>query len=239
MEPLAIRNDLPTDNPAGGVLLGLLRAEPVAPQAYPPGFDRVLDARLALEVRAGADATLEARRLAARDMLRNGRYKPTGRGKPASEYLVRAAHEGFPRINAVVDIANLMSLQERLPISLWDLDRIGAWPMRFRLGAPGEHYVFNVGGQTLEVADLVVGCRLTPETGPEGEPVVSPIKDSQLAKTADGTYRVAACVYAPLTTVSRTDMDEICARFAHWLMACGSGVTVRHAIAAPGEAVSL
>ncbi len=29
-----------------------------------------------------------------RKLLRHGGYKPTGRGKPASEYLVRAAGEG-------------------------------------------------------------------------------------------------------------------------------------------------
>jgi DNA/RNA-binding domain of Phe-tRNA-synthetase-like protein len=171
-------------------------------------------------------------------MLRNGRYKPTGRGKPASEYLARAAAEAFPRINALVDINNLVSLEERLPISLWDLDRVGDGAVRFRLGRAGEAYVFNPAGQTLDVEDLVVGCRLTPEA-PEGEPVVSPIKDSQLAKTGDGTHRVAACVYAPVNTVSRSEMSEICARFARWLAACGSQVTVRHVTARPGEEVQL
>ena len=32
-----------------------------------------------------------------RDLLRHGGYKPTGRGKPASEYLVRAAGDGALR----------------------------------------------------------------------------------------------------------------------------------------------
>ena len=37
------------------------------------------------------------RRVANRDLLRFGAYKPTGRGKPASEYLVNAAaEEEFP-----------------------------------------------------------------------------------------------------------------------------------------------
>ncbi len=43
---------------------------------------------------AEADAPLareEETRRAVRDLLRHGGYKPTGRGKPASEYLVRAA----------------------------------------------------------------------------------------------------------------------------------------------------
>ena len=44
-----------------------------------------------------ADAPLERSeevRVATRDLLRHGGYKPTGRGKPASEYLVRAVGEG-------------------------------------------------------------------------------------------------------------------------------------------------
>ena len=44
-----------------------------------------------------------ARRASVRDMLRFGAYKPTGRGKPASEYLLNAAAEGhFPFISAAV-----------------------------------------------------------------------------------------------------------------------------------------
>ena len=39
-----------------------------------------------------------------RDLLRHGGFKPSGRSKPASEYLVRAASDGGMRsINAVVD----------------------------------------------------------------------------------------------------------------------------------------
>ena len=36
----------------------------------------------------------EALRQEVRDLLRHGGHKPTGRGKPSSEYLVRAAGEG-------------------------------------------------------------------------------------------------------------------------------------------------
>src|SRR5512143_2143668 len=50
-------------------------------------------------------------RTAIRELLRHGGYKPTGRGKPASEYLVRAAAEGkLVPINAAVDLGNVVSL---------------------------------------------------------------------------------------------------------------------------------
>src|SRR3954469_9551184 len=76
---------------------------------------------------AGAKAPMEssdAVRAAVRDLLRHGGYKPTGRGKPASEYLIRAAAEGgLGSINAAVDACNAVSLHSGLPISVIDLDR--------------------------------------------------------------------------------------------------------------------
>src|SRR5215207_5167580 len=49
----------------------------------------------------------EAVRADVRDMLRHGGYKPTGRGKPASEHLLRAATEGhLGAINVAVDACN-------------------------------------------------------------------------------------------------------------------------------------
>ena len=45
----------------------------------------------------------EETRQAIRDLLRHGGYKPTGRGKPASEYLVKAVDAGkLGPINAAV-----------------------------------------------------------------------------------------------------------------------------------------
>jgi DNA/RNA-binding domain of Phe-tRNA-synthetase-like protein len=240
-QELLIANRVPVENPAGGLHLGVVRAEGVDPGRYPEGFSEALGLRLAEERRGehppGIDT--DARRTASRDMLRNGRYKPTGRGKPASEYLVRAAAEGFPAINSLVDVNNLISLQERLPITMWDVNRVGSYEMVFRLGRDGETYVFNRSGQVLDVRDLVVGCRITPESGAEGEPVVSPIKDSELAKTGDDTDDVVACVYAPVNVVSDYVLSEICTRFAGWLQGCGAAVRVTHATVAPGKSVRL
>src|SRR5262245_25422439 len=69
-------------------------------------------------------ATSDQVRTVVRDLLRHGGFKPAGRSKPASEYLVGALAEGrFPRINALVDACNVVSLHSGLPISLVDLDR--------------------------------------------------------------------------------------------------------------------
>ena len=127
---LTLRHAIPRDD----VLLGIVRAERIETVRYPEDFDVRLQQVVA--ERAGPlNETEEARRIAARDILRNGSYKPTGRGKPAAEYLLRAASQpeyAFPRINAPVDICNYLSLRYVVPISLWDLDR-----------AASDRYVFG------------------------------------------------------------------------------------------------
>ncbi|MCX6091485.1 MAG: hypothetical protein NTX23_01255, partial [Candidatus Bipolaricaulota bacterium] len=93
-----------------------------------------------------------------RSMLRHGNYKPTGRGKPASEFLLQAALRGeFPRVNGPVDANNAISLVSGLPGSIFDADLTG--PRLFlRYGRTGESYVFNPSGQSIDLEDLVVVC---------------------------------------------------------------------------------
>lgn len=226
---LVVENQLPVYG-TGGIRLGLVRAEGVHPNTALPALDEALAA-----LDPDLDEQREARRLAARDMLRNGTYKPTGRGKPASEYLLRAVGEGaFPRINALVDINNLVSAESALPISLWDLDLANTTRYVFRLGREEEAYVFNASGQTLRLHDLAIGCR----AGEEEAPVVSPIKDGHATKTTDATRRVAGCIYAPVDAVSSTELEALCAAFAGWLRQCGEALTTA-AVAEPGETVEL
>ena len=220
--------------------LGVVRAESLDIGRTPPGFEVHLAALVAAR-RTPLTEAEEAVRKAARDLLRNGRYKPTGRGKPASEYLVRAAgREGyrFPRINAPVDVANYLSLKTVLPISLWDLDRAGTVRFRFRLGQPGEAYVFNTAGQTIKLDDLIVGCCLADKED-DGQPAVNPVKDSLATKTTGQTRRVAACVYTPLTAVSPGELAALCADFAALLAGCGDAVETAHGVVMPGEVIAV
>ncbi len=111
-----------------------------------------------------------------RDLLRHGGYKPTGRGKPASEYLVRAAGEGaLSSINAVVDACNAVSLHSGLPVSVVDLARARA-PFRIGVANPGEGYVFNRSGQSIDVGGLL--CLFDAEG-----PCANAVKDAQRTKT--------------------------------------------------------
>lgn len=225
----------------GLVRLGLVRA--VHLSGAPAGLADALAEAVAARA-APLTPAEEARRTAVRDMLRQGRYKPTGRGKPASEYLLRAAQQPdrtFPRINGPVDVANLMSLTTLLPVSLWDHDRADARAYCFRLGREGEDYVFNAGGQRIDVADLFVGCRVSQAADPTagGRPIVNPVKDSMATKTRPETTQVMACVYAPAQSVARRDVEACCATFAEWLGQCGPEAESTWAVAEPGTTAVL
>ena len=138
--------------------------------------------RALLAVDAAAPlASDDAVRAAVRDVLRAHGYKPTGRGKPASEYLLRAAVEpGLSSINLAVDACNAASLHGGLPISVVDLDRATP-PLRVAVAPAGVEYVFNATGQVIDVAGLP--C-LFDATGA----CANAVKDAQRTKT-DGTTR--------------------------------------------------
>src|SRR5262249_18631186 len=90
----------------------------------------------------------DAVREAVRALLRHGGFKPTGRSKPASEYLIKAVREQMlSSINLAVDACNAVSLHSGLPISVVELDRAAA-PFRIGLAAAGASYAFNASGQT-------------------------------------------------------------------------------------------
>ena len=127
-------------------------------------------------------------RSAVRDLLRQGGYKPTGRGKPASEYLLRAVAEGALRsINPAVDACNAASYHSGLPISVIDLEKARA-PFRLGLAPAGTNYVFNAGGQTIDVAGLL--CLFDADG-----PCANAVKDSQRTKTDDQTQRTLTVIW--------------------------------------------
>lgn len=93
-------------------------------------------AALSLEAAAPLASSDEVR-AHVRDLLRHGGYKPTGRGKPASEYLLRAvAESALGAINLAVDTCNVVSLHSGLPVSVVDLDRVVP-PLRIGVAPAG------------------------------------------------------------------------------------------------------
>ena len=140
----------------------------------------------------GATAPLaapnDAVRKLVRDLLRHGGFKPTGRNKPASEYLSKASEAGrLSSINPAVDIANAVSLHSGLPISVVDLDRLEP-PLSVAIAAAGSSYVFNPAGQIIDVSGLL--CLIDARG-----PCANAVKDAQRTKTTPDTRRTLSLIW--------------------------------------------
>ena len=165
--------------------------EPPLPTQGAPGFlsEVILEAQ-----NAGEEYVPPELRKRVRAMLRYGKYHASGRGKPASEFLLRAAlKDEFPLVNAPVDVNNAISLASGLPGSIFDSDLSGTH-LLIRRGRPGESYVFNNSGQTIDLQDLLLICR----KGDSGwQPCGNPVKDAMITKINERTKNVIAVLYAP------------------------------------------
>jgi DNA/RNA-binding domain of Phe-tRNA-synthetase-like protein len=127
-------------------------------------------------------------REAVRRLLRHGGFKPSGRSKPASEYLIRALGDGvLGSINAAVDVCNIVSLHSGLPITVVDLAKTRD-PLRVGIAPAGAMYVFNASGQTIDLEGLL--CLFDAE-GPCGNAV----KDAQRTKTDTETRRTLTLIW--------------------------------------------
>jgi DNA/RNA-binding domain of Phe-tRNA-synthetase-like protein len=160
-------------------------------------------------LRADAAAPLQSDdgvREAVRALLRHGGFKPTGRSKPASEYLIRAVGEGhLLSINAAVDACNVVSLHSGLPISVVDLDRARG-PFRVGIAPAGASYVFNASGQVIDVGGLL--CLFDSEG-----PCANAVKDAQRTKTGPETRRTLSVLWGTVALPGRA------ARAAQWYRA--------------------
>lgn len=156
---------------------------PLGQLATPPWLSRLLAP--GAEVPRSPPAAL---RVELRGMLRQRGYRPTGRGKPSSEYLAQAvAGSRLSAINAVVDAGNAVSLHTGLPISIVDPDRM-AEPLHVAVAGAGDRFVFNASGQEIDVAHLP--C-LFDRTGP----CANAVKDAQRSKTTAASRRILAIVW--------------------------------------------
>lgn len=134
--------------------------------------------------------TSEPVRAAVRDLLRHGGYKPTGRGKPSSEYLVRAVSDAdgaLSAINPAVDTCNAVSLHSGLPISVVDLGRTRP-PLSISIAPAGARYVFNASGQEIDLGGLL--CLFDADG-----PCANGVKDAQRTKTTPATTTTLSIIW--------------------------------------------
>jgi DNA/RNA-binding domain of Phe-tRNA-synthetase-like protein len=163
------------------------------------------------------------RKAAVRTMLRYGKYKPAGRSKPSSEYLLAAALAGeFPLVNGPVDVNNAVSLAWGYPASIFDLAKTGD-RLLIRRGTAGESYVFNPSGQEIDLEDLLVVCRsVEGSNGSTWSPCGNPVKDAMATKVFEDARDVVAVVYAPAGE-AHSEIEACAARFAELLKTeCGA-----------------
>jgi DNA/RNA-binding domain of Phe-tRNA-synthetase-like protein len=113
--------------------------------------------------------------------------KDPARYRGSAEALLRRliAGKGMPRINNVVDVINLISVESRLPIGLYDLAHVEG-PIEFRAGRAGETYK-GIGKYDLNLEDLPLFADLE---GPHG----SPTSDSERTMVTVATKRVLAII---------------------------------------------
>ncbi len=199
----------------GAVRLGMVTVESLSWNEEPcPSIEEGL---IAFLENPGA-AVSAARKAAVRDMLRFGSYKPAGRAKPSSEYLYAAALEGdFPRVSYPVDAANLESLRSGYPISIVDAGKAGREYL-IRRGSAGESYVFNSGGQSIDLEDLLLVCR---KEGGLFIPTANPVRDSMATKIFSQPVSAVAFIYAPAGPEGG-ELEDVCRRLGALLAAKGS-----------------
>jgi DNA/RNA-binding domain of Phe-tRNA-synthetase-like protein len=143
---------------------------------------------------------------AVRDLFRQDGFKPTGRGKPASEYLVKAVAAGkLGQISPIVDTLNAVSLHSGLPISVVDVDRLACSGenVNLRIATAGDEseYVFNVSGQTMKLDGLL--C-LFDDAGP----CANAVKDSQRTKTSAETQASLVIIWGTNQLPGHTEKTD-------------------------------
>jgi DNA/RNA-binding domain of Phe-tRNA-synthetase-like protein len=111
--------------------------------------------------------------------------KDPARYRGSAEALIRRilAGKGLPRIHAVVDIINIVSVESRLPIGLYDLAHVRG-DITFRAGRAAETYK-GIGKYDLNLESLPL---FADELGPHG----SATSDSERTMVTPATERVLA-----------------------------------------------
>src|SRR5258707_12855572 len=129
-----------------------------------------------------ASPQVEATRLAYKAL-----GKDPSRYRGSAEALLRrmVAGKGFPQINAVVDVINLVSVESRLPVGLYDLAHVTG-EIIFRAGRAGETYK-GIGKYDLNLEGLPL---FADTAGPHG----SATSDSERTMVTAATKEVLAVI---------------------------------------------
>ena len=148
-------------------------------------------------------------------------YKKLGkdpvRYRGSSEALMRRVVQGkgLYKVNTIVDINNLVSLETMHPVGVYDLGNITS-PVVFRVGNSGESYK-GIGKEIINIAELPV---FADEYGPFG----SPTSDSERAMITEKATNIMMIVIAFCEDPS---LEALLLRVASLLRKYGAGQDIR------------
>jgi DNA/RNA-binding domain of Phe-tRNA-synthetase-like protein len=169
------------------VALGCVTAM-VEATAAPPDLTALMNKRVEEILKLPfARGVLESAEITATRAAYKALGKDPARYRGSAEALLRRviAGKGLPQINAVVDVINLVSVESRLSIGLYDLANVNG-DIEFRAGRAGETYK-GIGKYDLNLEGLPVFCDAT---GPHG----SPTSDSERTMVTAATKNVIAII---------------------------------------------
>src|SRR6202023_3513578 len=124
------------------------------------------------------------------------------------------AGKGLPQMNAVVDVINLVSVESRLPVGLYDLAHVSG-KIVFRAGRAGETYK-GIGKYDLNLEGLPVFCDTL---GPHG----SPTSDSERTMVTSETKHVLAVI---ISFGGKEGLDRWTQRMSELFKKYGSGKNI-------------
>jgi DNA/RNA-binding domain of Phe-tRNA-synthetase-like protein len=171
------------------VALGCVTGQVEAPVS-PAALSEEMQARVAEVLQLPEPcAALESPQITAARAAYKALGKDPARYRGSAEALLRRviAGKGLPQINAVVDVINLVSVESRLPVGLYDLANVSG-DIVFRAGRAGETYK-GIGKYDLNLEGLPVFCDAV---GPHG----SPTSDSERTMVTSDTKHVLAVIVA-------------------------------------------
>ncbi len=169
------------------VALGCVTARVQAPGSPPVLITELKNCEQGILRLPEPRAVLESPQILATRAAYKALGKDPARYRGSAEALLRRviAGKGLPQINAVVDIINLVSVESRLPIGLYDLAHVQG-DIVFRAGRAGETYK-GIGKYDLNLEGLPVFCDAL---GPHG----SPTSDSERTMVTSETKQVLAII---------------------------------------------
>jgi len=167
--------------------LGCVSAQIEAPASPPALIAELTNCEQAILRPPEPRGVLESPQILATRTAYKALGKDPARYRGSAEALLRRmiAGKGLPRINAVVDIINLVSVESRLSIGLYDLAEVQG-DIVFRAGRAGETYK-GIGKYDLNLEGLPVFCDAL---GPHG----SPTSDSERTMVTSATKHVLAVI---------------------------------------------